>query len=78
MKLTDDALSDRFDRYGALYIVCADSHGGQWSRGYRLLSRLIQRGYSPGLSVQHGEPESEAMTDYIDRYRAAAACCAAF
>ena len=26
--------------YFELYVFCMDYHGGQWSRGYRLLSKL--------------------------------------
>lgn len=28
----------------ALYVFCSDYHSGQWSRGYRILSRIVQRG----------------------------------
>lgn len=30
----------RKDNYFELYVFCMDYHSGQWSRGYRLLSRL--------------------------------------
>ena len=43
---------NRFDLYGALYVFCRDYHSGQWSRGYRILSRLSRMGYKPGLSLQ--------------------------
>lgn len=76
--MDEDAASDRFDRFGALYIVCSRSHGGQWSRGYRLFSRLTLRGYSPGLSVRNGESESESMSEYIERFQAAADRCPEF
>jgi hypothetical protein len=33
----------------ALYVFCMDYHSGQWSRGYRLLSRIESR-YRPRLS----------------------------
>lgn len=49
----------RFDLYGALWMLCSRWHSGQWSRGYRLLSRLITAGYQPGLSVQQGRFESD-------------------
>ena len=70
MTLTDDQLADRFDRYGALYMLCARWHSGGASRGYRLLSRLAQRGYSPGLSVQRNQFESDAQRDYYRQYGA--------
>lgn len=28
----------------ALYVFCCDYHSGQWSRGYRILSRIAKRG----------------------------------
>jgi hypothetical protein len=45
---------DRFDLYGALYMLCVRWHSGQWSRGYRLLGRLYNAGYRPGLTVRNG------------------------
>lgn len=50
---------ERFDLYGALYILCCRYHSGQGSRGYRILSRLSRAGYRPGLTVQRGGFESE-------------------
>lgn len=50
---------NRFDLYGALYLFCSRWHGGQSSRGYRILSRLSSLGYRPGLSVQSNRFESE-------------------
>ena len=29
-----------FDKLATLYVFCADYHGGQWSRLYRLMCRL--------------------------------------
>lgn len=57
----------RFDLYGALYLLCTRYHSGQWSRGYRILSRLSIAGYRPGLSIQSNRFESE---DQRDIYRA--------
>jgi hypothetical protein len=50
---------DRFDTYGALYLFCSRYHSGQWSRGYRILSRLAIAGYRPGLSIQSNRFESD-------------------
>jgi hypothetical protein len=50
---------DRFDLYGALWAFCNRWHSGQWSRGYRILSRLSLAGYNPGTSLQSGRFESE-------------------
>jgi hypothetical protein len=54
---------DRFDLYGALYLLCSRYHSGQWSRGYRILSRLSLAGYKPGLSVQSNRFESDAQRE---------------
>ena len=56
-------LGNRFELFGALYILCSRWHSGQWSRGYRILSRLSIAGYSPGLSVSNHRFESEEMRD---------------
>lgn len=55
----DDWYVERFDLYGALWMFCARWHSGQWSRGYRILSRLARADYKPGLSIQQGRFESE-------------------
>ncbi len=56
-------LDDRFDLYGALWAFCSRWHGGQSSRGYRILSRLSRAGYSPGLGLQQGRFESDEQRD---------------
>ena len=66
--MNDEQLNDRFDRYGALYLLCSRHHSGQWSRGYRLLSRLVTAGYSPGATVSNNGFESDAMRDYYRRW----------
>lgn len=68
MSLTYDQLTDKFDRYGALYILCSRYHSGQGSRGYRLLSRLAKKGYKPGLGVQVYRFESANMELYYYRW----------
>ena len=50
---------DRFDLYGALWLLCSRWHSGQWSRGYRILSKLSLLGYRPGLSIQNNRFESD-------------------
>jgi len=57
--LTDEQHRHRFDLYGAVYLLCTRHHSGQASRGYRLLSRLIQAEYRPGLCLQSNRFESE-------------------
>ena len=59
----DTWFEERFDLYGALWAFCNRWHGGQSSRGYRILSRLSKAGYKPGLGLQAGRFESEAQRD---------------
>ena len=59
----DEYYASRFDLYGALWAFCSRWHGGQSSRGYRVLSRLSRMGYSPGMGLQAGRFESEAQRD---------------
>jgi hypothetical protein len=40
-----------------LTVFCMDYHGGQWSRGYRLLSRLAPRNFSSALCAELRETE---------------------
>jgi len=58
-KLSDEELNNRFDLYGALYLLCNRWHSGQNSRGYRILSRLQSRGYKPGNALQNGFFETQ-------------------
>lgn len=37
---------NRFNLIAALYAFCTHYHSGQWSRGYRIFSRIITR-YNP-------------------------------
>ena len=55
--------NDRLDLYGALWAFCSRWHSGQWSRGYRILSRLSIAGYRPGMGLQSGRFESEEQRD---------------
>lgn len=52
-------MPDRFDLYGALWLLCSRYHSGQSSRGYRILSRLSFAGYRPGIGLQAGRFESD-------------------
>lgn len=56
-------MENRFDLYGALWTFCARHHSGQWSRGYRILSRLNIAGYRPGMGLQQGRFETSAQRD---------------
>jgi len=31
-----------FDKIAAVYVWCSDNHSGQWSRGYRIMSRIAK------------------------------------
>ncbi len=33
-----------FDLIAAVYVWCSNNHSGQWSRGYRIMSRIAKRG----------------------------------
>ena len=68
MSLNCEQLSDKFDRYGALWLLCSRWHSGQWSRGYRILSRLVGKDYKPGISLQQGRFESETQRWYYRHY----------
>ena len=41
--------ASRFMLVATPYVLCMDYHGGQWSRGYRLLSRIVRR-YRPRIT----------------------------
>jgi hypothetical protein len=66
--MTDEQLNHRFDLYGALYLLCSRWHSGQWSRGYRILSRLVNAGFKPGLGLQDGIFESEEQRELYRHY----------
>lgn len=59
-------MTNRFDLYGALWLLCSRWHGGQGSRGYKILSQLSRAQYEPGMGLQNGEFETE---EQIDLYR---------
>ena len=59
----ESELDYRFDLYGALWAFCSRFHSGQWSRGYRILSRLTAANYSPGNGLQGGRFESPTQRD---------------
>ena len=65
--MTEEQINDRFNRYEALYVLCSRWHGGQNSRGYRLLSWLKRKGFKPGLSVNEGCLCDEAL-DYYEKW----------
>ena len=55
----EETLINRFDLYGALYVLCSLYHSGQSSRGYRILSRLTRAGYQPSPMLSDTSFESE-------------------
>ena len=40
----------RFDVVSAYYLIASHYHSSQWSKGYRVLSRCVWMGFTPGLS----------------------------
>ena len=54
--------------YFELAVFLMDYHSGQWSRGYRLLSRLGCRNFSSSLCAEMRE--SEAYQWLVDHYAA--------
>jgi hypothetical protein len=46
------------DYYFELAQFCMDYHGGQWSRGYRLMCRLRPSNFSSSLSEELRESEA--------------------
>jgi hypothetical protein len=58
-----DWYASRFDLYGALWVLCGEWHSGQWSRGYRILSRLTRAGYSPSPFLGSGRGAARFESD---------------
>lgn len=52
--------------YFELAVFCMDYHSGQWSRGYRILSRLAPIDFSD--SIYEDIRESEAYLWLVDNY----------
>lgn len=44
--------------YWELAVFCMDYHSGQWSRGYRILSRLKAQNFSESLCEELRESEA--------------------
>lgn len=64
-----DALCDRFDRVIGLNYVMARWHSGQWSVGYRLLSRTSDLINPP--NIRSNRDENQMARHYAARYLAA-------
>lgn len=54
---------DRFDIIEAYYVFFVQYHEGQWSRKYRRLCKMGTY-FKPGLSVQNGDLEGNALEIY--------------
>jgi hypothetical protein len=54
--------------YFELAVFCMDYHSGQWSRGYRILSRLNIRNFSSELCAELRD--SEAYEWLVQNYAA--------
>ena len=47
-----------FETLAGIYVYCADYHGGQWSRLYRLMSRIRMRlTDSAWKAIRHGRDD---------------------
>lgn len=53
--------------YFELYVFCMDYHSGQWSRGYRLLSRLGPARLTDSCIAECRESEMYAYL--VERYK---------
>lgn len=62
----------RFELVATLYVLCMDYHSGQWSRGYRLLSRITSRYRRPHISDAYAAVirSSELYATLVRRYGA--------
>jgi hypothetical protein len=63
----------RFDLMLTLFVLCQDYHSGQWSRGYRILSRIYSRYKNPSVSdmgydeIRKSSLYNELATKYGDK-----------
>lgn len=57
-RVADGRLLMSFDTIAAVYVWCSDNHSGQWSRGYRIMSRIaklrINLTDNAWEAIQHG------------------------
>ena len=67
--LKDDEMADRFDRVIGLNYVMSQWHSGQWSTGYRLLSRTSDLRNPP--DIRRNRDENYMARQYAARYLAA-------
>lgn len=57
--------SEKFDLIAAIYLFCADYHSGQWSRGYRILSRIETRYRPRNLDLLREEETVKCIYDQL-------------
>jgi len=66
--MTEEQLNDKFDRYGALWLLCTLWNNGPGWRSDRILSRLSRKGYSPSDELQAGHFETDKQRYYFRRW----------
>lgn len=50
---------DRFEIVAAYYLIAADYHSGQASKGYRKLSQCVRLGFRPGWAFGRDKGSEE-------------------
>ena len=58
----------RYTLIMALYILCSEYHSGQWSRGYRLMSRIATRYRPEGVPTMARLAYSDEWADVYEKY----------
>ena len=56
------------ENYFDLVIFCNDYHSGQWSRGYRILSRFMKLGVSWGSGLEKEIREGFMYNYLVENY----------
>lgn len=59
----------RAELYFTLYVICSDYHSGQWSRGYRILSRLWRMGMNLTDSCFTDIRDGDLYHELVQRYK---------
>lgn len=59
---------ERFNLIVALYCLCNDYHSGQWSRGYRILSRIVGAYKPHNIPSSREELDDDQWLDAANKY----------
>ena len=60
---------DRFYIVAAYYLIASRYHSGQWSKGYRILSRCDRMGFRPGPAFDQDPEIRRHATDLLRKRR---------